>query len=169
MDKLSTHAKLSEAERTQHIDLSSPCEFSGPRGLISRRRFAKHKLLVFHNLVEDLWSWRNWNGQNLCVRHHCENDSVRGCCVNPLHLSVGTDFENAQDIPVEVRIKRASKAGTAASKLKTGIHAVWVSTLDGFHGNSGNVAKHNRHIGGTGLERVKLEPEEAAFVFAWGS
>ena len=136
-------------------------------GRSRRRRLGKVNLFSLLGLVDDIVDWKAFDG-GLVIRHHCACDSTRGWCSNPFHLSVGTDVENAKDIPHERKQKRASKAGRTASKLRTGIHAKWVSTIDGFIGNSGNVAKHNRFIGGRGHERTRLSPEEAAFVFAWG-
>lgn len=44
---------------------------------------------------------------------------------------------------------------------------VWMSTADGYISNPGAVAIHNKHRGFDKSARVKLTPEEAAFIYAW--
>ena len=52
------------------------------------------------------------------------------------------------------RVKNIQKAASAGAKATS--HQVWESTEDGFRGNSGNVAKHNKANGWDPNSRIRV-------------
>ena len=116
--RLSDHIKLPRSERQQHLDLSTPCILNN--GSTKRGKVVKRALVAFLGLDNDVSNWRE---ARVCVCHSCENNSTKGCCENPLHVSVGTVKENNSDIPPKVRRESASKAGRAAKEKGVGIHS----------------------------------------------
>ena len=110
MDFLSNYMELSYDERTQHVDLSTPC-LLGSRG---RKQNARFQLLLRFELVNDVENWTVGRGVHLC--HHCENDTNHGWCGNPLHLHLGTTQENYLMRPLEQRMEQARLGAETRAK-----------------------------------------------------
>lgn len=110
MDFLSNYMKLSYDERTQHVDLSTPCVLEGRH----RSSHARFQLLLLFELVNDVEYWSLKPGVQLC--HHCEHDSSNGWCTNPLHLHLGTTQENYLMRPLEQRMEQARLGAETRAK-----------------------------------------------------
>lgn len=111
MDFLSNYMKLSYDERTQHVDLSTPCVLTGTR----RSNHARFQLLLRFELVNDVEHWSRKPG--VCLCHHCEHDSANGWCTNPLHLHLGTTQENYLMRPLDQRLEQARRGADTRAKL----------------------------------------------------
>jgi len=107
--KLSEYKLLSLDERTQHIDISTPCD------LTSRNRKWKSRkhLLELLSLEEDT---KDWGKEGICLCHHCDHDSGNGWCGNPLHLHIGTWKENWEMRPDWMKQKSSQTGADVRSK-----------------------------------------------------
>lgn len=82
-------------ERKAHIDLSTPCDFSGGRGGYRKNLMRKNLLNLLGIPYEP-----NIKKFGACVCHRCCNCTGKArdvYCVNPLHLYLGTLSENSKD------------------------------------------------------------------------
>jgi hypothetical protein len=66
-------------------------------------------------------SWEIHNGpitDGLCVLHRCD----RGACVNPIHLFLGTTYDNMADMVAKGRQARGERSGwhTCPERMKLG-------------------------------------------------
>jgi hypothetical protein len=52
--------------------------------------------------------------------------------------------------------RRGANAQPLSGKLK-GLNQIWMSTVDGFKGNAGNVVKHNKTIGANPNDRIRIK------------
>lgn len=110
---LSEYILLPRAERTRHIELSTPCVITG-KGGAHRGPIARKALLELLEVEDDV---PNWVEGRIQICHSCNRHSLNGWCENPQHLSVGTTKENISDIPLEIKRRngrRASEHGIGA-------------------------------------------------------
>ena len=66
---------------------------------------------------------------------------------------------------IEARIRNGYEYGSANAKKVNS--QVWMSLADGYIGNPGAVAVHNKYRGFDPSARVRLTSEETAFIFLW--
>jgi hypothetical protein len=69
--------------------------------------------------------------------------------------AVGMALKSHTEKDENGKSKRAVELGKKGSRVTS--RQVWMSTVDGFIGNSGNVARHNKARGWDPNARVKLE------------
>lgn len=110
--KLSEFMLLSREERTAHIDLTTPCDFT---------RSGKNKVHLVRDLgLED--DVENWITARIHRCHLCECGRRNGNCANPRHMYFGTAQENTFDLTKEFRQARSSRAGSASKGRPDGKH-----------------------------------------------
>ena len=114
MNKLAEYLQLSREERTAHVDLSTACVLDGVKGG-ARQKAGRKALLTLLGVEDDVADWRT---EKVCCAHLCGHHSKNGWCTNPLHLYVGTVWENAHDTPEVVRKERSRKASEATHREK---------------------------------------------------
>ena len=101
---IKTHATLPQTTRTAHVDLTQPCHLDPSVCWRANNKRAFNNLLNFLQLTNNS---SNRKQDDINLLHHCENDTLHGCCANPYHLSYGTHKENVAMIPAEDRSARS--------------------------------------------------------------
>ena len=101
---IKTHAALPQTTRTAHVDLTQPCHLDTSVCWRTNNLRAFDILLNFLQLTNNS---SNRKKDDINLLHHCENDTLHGCCTNPHHLSFGTHKENVAMIPAENRSARS--------------------------------------------------------------
>lgn len=110
--EVAVYMLLSREERTSHIDLNAPCNCWEGASSYGKRR-ARKSLFRFLGL-------QGTHTRRTECCHLCPNDSKSGTvCMNPLHLYLGTPFENHMDIPEAVRQNSYSRRGQVGGKSRT--------------------------------------------------
>lgn len=113
--KLSEYILLSKEERTQHIDLDSPC-IPG-----SRKQIPKATILGHLGIDED--DFNDWKKEGVQRCHLCSNNSkVDAVCRNPLHIYLGTQSENEADKSPEQKAAKKVQAGLNLGGAVRGKH-----------------------------------------------
>jgi len=87
-----------------------------------------------------------WIGTNDYIVHQSEAGKVGGRAIADLKLGIHSD----EFLSSDARRERDLKGARVLNSQK------WISTRDGFIGNAGNVARHNKANGWDPAERVKL-------------
>ncbi len=92
--EIPNYLKLPQGERQSHINLSSPCDFSGGGGGWRKNLMRKNLFLKLGIPYEP-----NIQKFGACVCHRCTNcrGKTERFCVNPEHLYLGTLSENSYD------------------------------------------------------------------------
>ena len=132
----------------------------------------------------EMWQkWKTWGGKKWGGISGKITAELGIGCHDPTYLGVGGKIggkiggKKTAELGIglhdpEVRKRASRNGGKRASELKKGIHSpewdrsktmrdltlnqVWESTEDGFRGNPGNVAKHNKQNGWDPNARVRV-------------
>lgn len=75
------------------------------------------------------WEFANGEiGEGLCVLHHCDNPP----CVNPAHLYLGTQRDNARDREIRQRHKAARGEGNHSKLTDEEVRQIRAALSDGL-------------------------------------
>ena len=131
----------SREDRTQHIDLSTPCQDAYAKKSGCRHKIGqpitcnRHAMSYAQDNLKDLLSLSGKTNRWIQTCHLCNSNTKHGLkCVNPEHLYFGSAKENYYDKSKESR-EAFAKNGAAKGGKKTGASNAKKAISNGKHMN----------------------------------
>lgn len=184
--KVSEFVTLPLELRKDHLNLSFPCEIIGGVSNVTRQRRARKKLLTLLQLDDDVKNWKTFGVRTCHGCHNdsqssevCSNPLhlyVGSALENYSDIPISTQLKTIENACLIFGGSGGRIGGPNSYNMKVGLHnqkrrkkekwnekggrsmssQFWISTYDGFGSSPGCVANHNKALGISKDNRVKV-------------